>query len=64
VLSVTDDGDAISTGHEGGNGIGLANVRDRLEARYRSAARLETSVVEGGGYVATMTLPLSRRVAA
>jgi two-component system, LytTR family, sensor kinase len=62
VLSVTDDGDAIDPGHEGGSGIGLANVRDRLEARYKSAARLETSATEGGGYVATMTLPLSRRI--
>lgn len=63
VLSVTDDGDAIDPGHEGGNGIGLANVRDRLEARYKSAARLETAAIDGGGYVATMTLPLSRKIA-
>jgi two-component system, LytTR family, sensor kinase len=62
VLSVTDDGDGIDAEHEGGNGIGLANVRDRLEARYRSAARLETSAIDGGGYVAMMTLPLSRRI--
>jgi len=62
VLSVTDDGEAIETGHVGGNGIGLANVRDRLEARYRSAARLDTQIVEGGGFIATLTLPLSHRI--
>jgi LytS/YehU family sensor histidine kinase len=62
VLSVTDDGEAIEAGHVGGNGIGLANVRDRLEARYRSAARLDTQNVDGGGFIATLTLPLSHRI--
>lgn len=62
VLSVSDDGEAIEVGHVGGNGIGLANVRDRLEARYRSAARLDTRSIEGGGFIATLTLPLSHRV--
>ena len=62
VLSVTDDGEAVDSNHVGGNGIGLANVRDRLEARYRSAARLDTHVISGGGFVAMLTLPLSRRL--
>lgn len=62
VLSVTDDGEAVDSNHVGGNGIGLANVRDRLEARYRSAARLDTQVISGGGFVAMLTLPLSRRI--
>jgi two-component system LytT family sensor kinase len=62
VLSVTDDGEAVDSNHVGGNGIGLANVRDRLEARYRSAARLDTQVISGGGFVAMLTLPLSRRL--
>ena len=62
VLSVTDDGEAVDSNHVGGNGIGLANVRDRLEARYRSAARLDTQVITGGGFVAMLTLPLSRRL--
>ena len=62
VLSVTDDGEAVDSNPVGGNGIGLANVRDRLEARYRSAARLDTQVISGGGFVAMLTLPLSRRI--
>lgn len=62
VLSVTDDGEAVEVGHQGGNGIGLTNVRDRLEARYRSAARLDTQSVDGGGFIATLTLPLSHRI--
>jgi glyoxylase-like metal-dependent hydrolase (beta-lactamase superfamily II) len=50
--------------HVGGSGIGLANVRDRLEARYRSAARLDTKLADGGGFVAMLTLPLSHRITA
>jgi two-component system, LytTR family, sensor kinase len=62
VLSVADDGEPMDDTHVGGNGIGLANVRDRLEARYKSAAQLDTHVVKGGGYIATLTLPLSHRI--
>jgi signal transduction histidine kinase len=64
ILSVTDDGEILDADQVGGNGIGLANVRDRLEARYRSAARLDTQRVNGGGYIATLMLPLSRKIAA
>lgn len=64
ILSVADDGEAMDDGHVGGNGIGLANVRDRLEARYKSAAHLDTHAKRGGGYVATLTLPLSHRMKA
>ncbi|MFN3620709.1 sensor histidine kinase [Sphingorhabdus sp.] len=63
ILSVIDDGEAVDSDQVGGNGIGLANVRDRLEARYRSAARLDTQMVHGGGFIAMLTLPLSRRIA-
>jgi LytS/YehU family sensor histidine kinase len=62
VLSVRDDGEAVDPDHVGGNGIGLANVRDRLEARYKSAARLDTQAIAGGGFVANLSLPLSRRI--
>jgi signal transduction histidine kinase len=62
VISVSDDGDPIDTEHVGGNGIGLANVRDRLEARYKSTARLDTETLSAGGFVARLTLPLSHKV--
>ena len=62
ILSVVDDGEAVDPEHIGGNGIGLANVRDRLEARYKSAARLDAQAIAGGGFVAMLTLPLSRRI--
>jgi two-component system, LytTR family, sensor kinase len=45
IISVSDDGDPMDADHVGGNGIGLANVRDRLEARYKSAAHLDTERV-------------------
>ncbi|MEP7350446.1 MAG: histidine kinase [Sphingorhabdus sp.] len=61
VISVTDDGEAMGTEYDKGNGIGLANVRDRLEARYRSAATLQTHAAPSGGFIATLTLPLSHR---
>jgi LytS/YehU family sensor histidine kinase len=44
------------------HGIGLANVRDRLEARYKSAARLDTQAIAGGGFVANLSLPLNPRI--
>ena len=61
VISVADDGEAIGAGKEGGSGIGLANVRDRLEARYRSAATLQTQLLDKGGFIATLKLPLRHR---
>ena len=65
VISVTDDGEPMDSSNgannNGGSGIGLANVRDRLEARYRSAATLQTYASPKGGFIATLTLPLSHR---
>lgn len=61
ILSVADDGEPMDPDHVGGSGIGLANVRDRLEARYKSAARLDTHIPADGGYIAILTLPLSHR---
>ena len=61
VISVADNGGAMADSKDGGIGIGLANVRDRLEARYRSAATLDTCASPTGGFVATLRLPLSHR---
>lgn len=55
-LSVADDG--RGPGAKGqGEGIGLANVRDRLQARFGDDAGLETQTPEGGGFVVTLTMP-------
>lgn len=60
-IAVTDDGETMDSSTDGGSGIGLANVRDRLEARYRSEATLQTYALPKGGFIATLTLPLSHR---
>jgi len=64
IITVSDDGEPMESGKDKGNGIGLANVRDRLEARYRSAASLHVEAKDRGGFVATLTLPLSHRLPA
>jgi hypothetical protein len=43
-----------------GTGVGLANVRQRLFARFGDAARVEIGEVQEGGYRVRMTLPLDR----
>jgi two-component system LytT family sensor kinase len=42
-------------------GVGLANVRRRLEVLYGEAGRLTCSPRPGGGFAATVELPLERR---
>jgi hypothetical protein len=58
VLEVRDDGPASSKGEEHGFGIGLANVRDRLEARYGEAASLTAGPKAGGGWSSVIRMPL------
>jgi two-component system LytT family sensor kinase len=43
-----------------GTGVGLANVCERLRARYGSAARCAFGPLPDGGYCVMMTLPLDR----
>ncbi len=43
----------------GRNGIGLANIRERLESRYGSGARLEI-VADERSYAVTLTLPTGK----
>ena len=58
LIIVEDDGDpAGGNDRDHGNGIGLPNVRDRLEARYGAAAKLDTFHKPKGGFIATITLP-------
>lgn len=42
-------------------GVGLANVRRRLEVLYGEAGRLTSGPRPGGGFAATIELPLERR---
>jgi len=55
VLSVADDGVGLRA--TSGRGLGLANVRARIEGLYGSAASLRLASAEQGGAVATIRLP-------
>jgi two-component system, LytTR family, sensor kinase len=58
ILTVSNDGPiqtAISSPH---HGIGLANVRDRLAARFGEGAFLRTSAPVAGGFSVTLAMPL------
>jgi signal transduction histidine kinase len=57
VLTVADDGKGPGDCAEHGTGVGLANVRDRLQARFGSKAGLVTHAPKGGGFVVTVAMP-------
>ncbi|WP_046348436.1 sensor histidine kinase [Sphingomonas changbaiensis] len=57
VLTVSDDGKGPGEAAEHGTGVGLANVRDRLQARFGSKAGLVTHAPKGGGFVVTVAMP-------
>lgn len=59
VLTVSDDGPGKPEG-PGGTGIGLANVRDRLAARFGGEASVESGPLPAGGYSTTLILPVVR----
>ncbi len=59
VLTVADDGPGAGGPKEAaGFGIGLANVRERLEARFANEASLTSGPAIGGGYCTVIRLPL------
>lgn len=61
ILTVADDGDPTPVDIDEStqnSGIGLANVRDRLETRFGRDASLQTVRPEDGGFVAQLTMPL------
>jgi signal transduction histidine kinase len=60
VLEVTDDGPGTPQGAKQGFGIGLANVRDRLAARYGEAAQVHSGPAPDGGWRTVIRLPLER----
>ena len=57
ILTVSDDGKGPGDAGEHGTGVGLANVRDRLQARFGSKAGLVTHAPKGGGFVVTLAMP-------
>ncbi|MDX3883163.1 MAG: histidine kinase [Sphingomonas sp.] len=61
VLTVEDDGDPMPENEmNGGTGVGLRNVRERLAARFGSDSSCRWGPLPGGGFAVTLFLPLSR----
>lgn len=56
VLSVTDNGAGFQDAGSGG-GIGLTNIRSRLDTLYGKRAWLSLKALAGGGVIATIVLP-------
>ena len=57
VLTVADDG-PCGVAAPGGTGIGLANVKSRLEARFGAQGTVEGGPLPAGGYATVLTLPV------
>jgi signal transduction histidine kinase len=62
VISVEDDGTADEKHARPGTGVGIANIRRRLETLYGAAGGLET-IKRERGFVATARLPFRRDIA-
>ncbi|MEC3911664.1 histidine kinase [Sphingobium sp. CR2-8] len=60
-IAVTDDGDNPPHDADGGSGIGLPNVRDRLAARFGDAGRIAYGPRDGHGFSVLLTLPIIRK---
>ncbi|WP_313333587.1 histidine kinase [Sphingobium yanoikuyae] len=60
-LIVADNGDKPPSPGDGGSGIGLANVRDRLSARFGDQGRIDYGPQADGGFAVNLFLPLNRR---
>ena len=56
-VAVADNGPGFSSVQ--GTGVGLSNIRQRLEAMYGDRARLEVGAPAGGGFTATIVVPLA-----
>jgi two-component system, LytTR family, sensor kinase len=59
-IKVKDDGEAVSGAGDGGTGVGLRNVCERLTARYGSRAGCLHGADPDGGYTVHIFLPVTR----
>jgi sensor histidine kinase YesM len=58
-LNVWDSGPGLPSPEAAGRGIGIANVRTRLDRQYGGAASLRLSSDPAGGFEALITIPLA-----
>ena len=58
VIDIADEGGDVRSTPSSGTGVGLANVRSRLETRFGGDHDLRTSVTPAGGFVVTIVMPL------
>ena len=61
-LTVADDGAGFADSGSGG-GLGLSNIRERLQQMYGDRAALTLKARPDGGVAATLTLPLEEETA-
>ena len=57
IVTIRDNGPGLDPGAEREGGVGLKNVRARLDALYGDAARLDLNPADGHGLAASVTLP-------
>ncbi|MCA1748999.1 MAG: sensor histidine kinase [Parasphingopyxis sp.] len=60
VLRVFDDGEPLAWDAPGGTGVGLVNVRERLEARYGDESSVTWGPRDEGGFAVELVLPINR----
>lgn len=60
-VMIADTGIGIGEGGSDGNGIGLENIRKRLESYFGTSASLTMKPREGGGTEAILTVPTASR---
>lgn len=60
VITVEDNGKAAPDTVEGGTGLGLRNVRDRLSARFGEEGQASWARMESGGFRVELSMPLIR----
>jgi signal transduction histidine kinase len=61
VVTVSDTGLGIRSSDADGNGIGLGNIRKRLDAHFGASASLKIESREGVGTEASLTVPMDER---
>jgi LytS/YehU family sensor histidine kinase len=60
VVMVEDTGRGLATPAQSGQGVGLANIRERLAALYGAKASFKLAALAPRGTCATLAIPLER----